>query len=122
MKININDALTITLGLLALIGAIYRLAQVEATINANITRVETSLKADVDALKDNLLEKLNTTQRKLERHLVEYKGDKENVYEYRLNAADKAIEHKFNRLANWITQIAALLYKQCGFQIRDDKF
>ncbi|MEH2049576.1 hypothetical protein [Nostoc sp.] len=51
-----------------------------------------------------------------------YQSDKENIYEYRLNNADKTIEHKFNRLANWITQIAGYLHKKTGFQIRDDKF
>ena len=68
------------------------------------------------------MDKVTLLDRRVDMHLIEYKGDKENIYEYRLNAVDKAIEHKFNRLANWITQIAALLYKQCGFQIQDNKF
>ncbi|WP_375495402.1 hypothetical protein [uncultured Nostoc sp.] len=122
MKIDIISTLTIISGLLGLIGAIYRLAQVEANINARISGVERNLLAELDAIKDDLLNKLNSTDGKIERHLVQYEGDKENIYIYRLNDNSKAIEHKFNRLANWITQIAALLYKQCGFQIQDNKF
>lgn len=111
MKIDINNVLTILIGLVTLIGTIYKLAQVKANINARISSVEY-----------NLSNRISATENKLGVHLVEYQGDKENIYEYRLNATDKTIEHKFNRLANWINQMAALLYKQYGFQIRDDKF
>ncbi|MHC5861700.1 hypothetical protein [Nostoc sp.] len=111
MKIDLNNALTIILGLLALIGAIYRLAQVEASIHARITSLEY-----------NLSTKLDLVERKLEIHVTQYLSDKDNIYEYRLNNADKTIEHKFNRLANWITQISGYLNKESGFQIRDDKF
>lgn len=111
MKIDLNNSLTIILGLLALIGSIYRLAQVEANINARISLLEY-----------NLISKLDLIERRLEVHVTQYQSDKENIYEYRLNNADKTIEHKFNRLANWITQIAGYLHKEGGFQIRDDKF
>lgn len=100
MKIDINNALTIAVGLLAIFGAIYRLAQIEARIN----------------------EKIDDVDKKLEILLTQYAGDKEFIYIYRLNNLDKAIEHKFNRLANWITQVAGFLHKKTGFQIRDDKF
>jgi hypothetical protein len=100
MKIDINNALTIAAGLLAVIGAIYRLAQIEAKINDKIDEVD----------------------KRLEILLTQYAGDKEYIYIYRLNNLDKAIEHKFNRLANWITQMASFLHRKTGFQIRDDKF
>ncbi|MCL6752261.1 hypothetical protein KBT16_15340 [Nostoc sp. CCCryo 231-06] len=54
--------------------------------------------------------------------VTQYQADKENIYEYRLNTTDKLIEHKFNRLANWVNQISGYLHKESGFQIRDDKF
>ncbi|MEH1802142.1 MAG: hypothetical protein V7L13_23870 [Nostoc sp.] len=122
MKIDINNILAIIIALLTIIGAIYRLAQIEANINSRISHVEANILIVVDSLKDGLIEKINTTNNKLEIHITEYKGDKEYVYLYRLNANDKAIEHKFNRLANWITQIAGFLHEKTGFQIRDDKF
>ncbi|MEH1871614.1 hypothetical protein [Nostoc sp.] len=122
MKIDINNVLTIALGLFTLIGSIYRLAQIEANINSRISTVETNLLIVTDNLKDNLIDKLNTINSKLEIHITEYKGDKEYIYIYRLHANEKALEHKFNRLANWITQIAGFLHRKTGFQIRDDKF
>jgi hypothetical protein len=122
MKIDVNNALTIILGLIAVIGAIYRLAKIEANINSRISHVETNILVVVDSLKDNLIERINTTNSKLEIHTTEYKGDKEYIYIYRLNANEKTIEHKFNRLANWITQVAGFLHRKTGFQIRDDKF
>ncbi|MEH2088041.1 hypothetical protein [Nostoc sp.] len=100
MKIDINNALTIAGGLILIIGAIYRLAQVEAKIN----------------------DKIDDVDKKLEILLTQYAADKEYIYLYRLHTLDKAIEHKFNRLANWVTQIAVFLHKKTGFQIRYDKF
>lgn len=122
MKIDVNNALTIILGLLTLIGSIYRLAKIEANINSRISQVETNLLTTVDTLKDSLTDKINVLNGKLEIHTAKYEGDKEYIYIYRLNANEKTIEHKFNRLANWITQIAGFLHRKTGFQIRDDKF
>ncbi|MDZ8093722.1 MAG: hypothetical protein RMZ42_17595 [Nostoc sp. DedQUE05] len=121
MKIDINNALTIILGLLTLIGAIYRLAQVEANINAKINRVENTVLAAVDHLKDNFVDRLYTVERKVDVHLTEY-NEKKLFVEYRLNGIETMVKHKFDRLANWVKQIAGFLNKQSNFQIRDDKF
>jgi hypothetical protein len=111
MNINLNSAITIILGLLALIGSIYRLAQVESNINLRISIME-----------HNLIKKIDLTERKIDIHLTQYQGDKENIYEYRMNSTDQLINHKFNRLASWINQISGYLNKEGNFQIRDDKF
>ncbi|MDZ8090188.1 MAG: hypothetical protein RMY16_32235 [Nostoc sp. DedQUE12b] len=121
MKIDINNALTIILGLLTLVGAIYRLAQVEANINAKINRVESTLLASVDQLKDNFVDRLYTVERKVDVHLTEY-NEKKLFVEYRLNGIESMVKHKFDRLASWVKQIAGFLNKQSNFQIRDDKF
>ncbi|MDZ8135122.1 MAG: hypothetical protein RM049_07435 [Nostoc sp. DedQUE04] len=121
MKIDINNALTIILGLLTLVGAIYRLAQVEANINAKINRVESTVLTAVDQLKDNFVDRLYTVERKLDVHLTEY-NEKKLFVEYRLNGIENMVKHKFDRLANWVKQIAGFLNKQSNFQIRDDKF
>ena len=65
MKIDVNNALTIVLGLLTLVGSIYRLAQIEANINSRISSIETKLLLVIDNLKDTLIEKLNITNSKL---------------------------------------------------------
>lgn len=122
MKIDVSSSLTIILGLIALIGSIYKIAQVEANINARISRIEASTLVIIDSSKDDLIARINTINNKLEIHIIEYKSDKEYIYLYRLNSTEKAIEHKFTRLANWITQVASYLHSKTGFQIRDDKF
>ncbi|WP_017656227.1 hypothetical protein [Fortiea contorta] len=119
MKSEINNTLTIISGLLILAGAVYRLSQVEANINAKISQTKNDLLTAIDNLNDTLVDKLYATDKKLDVHLTEY-GEKKVFVEYRLNDADKKIEHKFNRLANWIKQIAVFLGKD--FQIRDDQF
>jgi hypothetical protein len=99
MKVDVNNALTIIMGLLAVIGSIYRLAQVEA----------------------NIISKINNLDKKVDVHLTEY-SEKKQFVDYRLNANEKLIEHKFNRLAGWIKQITGFLGKESNFHIRDDQF
>jgi len=114
MKIDLAVTLTIVIGLITIVGSIYRLAQIESNINAKISLLEFSLNT-----------KIGIIDSKIVIHLTQYQSDKEYIYIYRLNDHDKAIEHKFNRLANWINQISGYLNKQdkeTGFQIRDDKF
>lgn len=114
MKIDLVPTLSIIVGLLAIIGSIYRLAQMEANIIARMSLLEYSLNT-----------KISIVEAKIVGHLIQYDNDKEYIYMYRLNDNEKTIEHKFNRLANWINQISGYLNKQneeTGFQIRDDKF
>lgn len=121
MKIDINNALTIIIGLLTVVGAIYRLAQIEANINSKIDKVENRLLNAVDQLKDNFVDRLYKVEKKLDVHLVEYK-EKKLFVEYRLNGLESLIKHKFDRLAGWVKQVVGFLNKNSGFQIRDDKF
>ncbi|MBW4615478.1 MAG: hypothetical protein KME21_19810 [Desmonostoc vinosum HA7617-LM4] len=104
-----------------LLGAVYRLAQVESNINARITRVETTVLSAVDQLKDNVVDKLYATEKKLDIHLTEY-TEKKLFAEYRHNATDKLVEHKFNRLRGLIKQLAGFLNKESGFVLRDDEY
>lgn len=121
MKIDVNNAVTVITGAFLVIGAIYRLSQVEANIKAKISRVETNTLKAIDQLEDKLGVRFQETEKKLDIHLTEY-SEKKVFLEYRLNGIDKAIEHKFNRLANWIKQVTGFLHKESGFQIRDDQF
>ncbi|MEH1817288.1 MAG: hypothetical protein V7L09_33495 [Nostoc sp.] len=122
MKIDLATSLTIILGLLALIGSIYKVAQVEANINARISRIEASTLLLLDSSKNDLIDRMNIIDNKLQIQITEYKSDKEYIFLYRLNSIEKTVEHKFNRLASWITQLSGYLHKESGFQIRDDKF
>lgn len=114
MKIDLIAALTIIIGLITVIGSVYRLAQIEANLISKISLLEYTLNS-----------KLGIVDSKIVGHLIQYESDKEYIYIYRLNDQDKRIEHKFNRLANWVNQISGYLNKENvenGFQIRDDKF
>jgi hypothetical protein len=91
MKIDINNALTIILGLLGVIGAIYRLAQIEA----------------------NIISKISAIDKKIDIHLTEYNSKKELI-EYRLHGHDELIDHKFGRCWNEIKDIENYLAKD-GF-------
>jgi len=116
-----KDYLDIILGVAAIVGAIYRIAQVESNINARLARLETKIDASVDVLKDTLLEKINSITQRIEIHLTEYQGRKEH-YDYRIHDFDNRLQHKFNRLRDLIKQLAGFLNKQSGFVMRDDEY
>ncbi|MCC5640321.1 hypothetical protein LC593_31705 [Nostoc sp. CHAB 5844] len=121
MKIDVNNALTVFSLAFMLVGGIYRLAQIEANINAKIKAVESNVLKAVDQLRDNVVDRLYTAEKKLDVHLTEYQGKKEH-YDYRIHDFDKRLEHKFNRLRNLIKQLAGFLNKESGFILRDDEF
>ncbi|MEC4817797.1 MAG: hypothetical protein SAK29_31675 [Scytonema sp. PMC 1069.18] len=129
---NPKDYIEIILGLAALIGIIYKIAQAEATIHTKINRLESSVYTAIDNLKDTLSERLTKSdyvlnerlmkaEHKLDIHLTEY-AEKKTFFEYRINGNEKLIEHKFNRLKYWIDQIAGYLSKGSNFKIRDDQY
>ncbi|MCC5669886.1 hypothetical protein LC653_40300 [Nostoc sp. CHAB 5784] len=95
MKIDVNNALTIILGLIAVIGAIYRLAQIESSILSKITAIE----------------------KKIDIHLAEYNGKSEMIH-YRLHGHDELIAHKFQRCWDEIKDIEGYLAKD-GFIPRE---
>ncbi|MBD2605479.1 hypothetical protein H6G81_13285 [Scytonema hofmannii FACHB-248] len=121
MKIDVNNAFTVISLVFLLIGGIYRLAQIEAHINARITNVQATLLAAIDSQRDNLVDKLYLNEKRLEVHLTEY-TEKKLFSEYRHNATDKQLEHKFNRLRGLIKQLAGFLNKESGFILRDDEY
>ncbi|MCC5620194.1 hypothetical protein [Nostoc sp. CHAB 5715] len=121
MKIDINNAFTVVSLMFMLIAGIYRLAQIEASINARISNVQTNLLTAIDSLKDNFSDRLYVNEKKLDVHLTEY-TEKKFFAEYRHNATDKLVEHKFNRLRGLIKQLAGFLNKESGFILRDDEY
>ncbi len=121
MKVDINNVLTVVSLVFMLVAGIYRLAQIEANINAKISKLETTLLTAIDALKDNFSDRLYLNEKKLDVHLTEY-IEKKLFAEYRHNATDKLVEHKFNRLRGLIKQLAGFLNKESGFILRDDEY
>ncbi len=121
MKIDINNAFTLSSLVFMLVAGIYRLAKIEASINARITNVRTDLLTAVDSLKDNFVDRLYVNEKKLDIHLTEY-AEKKIFSEYRHNSTDKLVEHKFNRLRGLIKQLAGFLSKESGFILRDDEY
>jgi len=118
---DIHNSIALLVGIITIVSAIYRLSQIEANINNKIDRLEAKILFAVDQLKDALSDKLHEVDKKLDLHLTEY-HEKQIFVEYRLGGLESLIKHKFERLANWIKQVADLLYQHFGFQIKDDKF
>ncbi|PHJ59450.1 hypothetical protein VF14_27090 [Nostoc linckia z18] len=118
MKVDINNAFTIVSLLFMLVAGIYRLARIEASINARITNVQTNLLTAIDSVKDGLADKLHINDKKLDIHLTEYQGRNEH-YTYLMNEFDKKLGHQGNRIKDWIDQIATHLHEKGGFIIRD---
>jgi hypothetical protein len=121
MKIDLNNAATLFSFLFMVVGGIYRLAQIEGSINAKIKSVESNSLQKVDELRENVVDRLYKLEKKMDVHLTEYNATKEH-YDYRINDFDKRLEHKFNRLRGLIKQLAGFLNKESGFVIRDDDY
>jgi hypothetical protein len=136
MKIDLANSIPIMIGLVTLAGYIWQAAELKANISAKISSLESELKADisakvaglesktiiaVDLLKDELIKEILQNKHKIDLHLVEW-NEKKEVYAYRFGSLESLIKHKFDRLANWIKQIANFLNKQSNFQTRDDEY
>ncbi|MBC6436221.1 hypothetical protein FM036_45660 [Nostoc sp. HG1] len=116
MKLD-SDGLTIILGLMTLIGAIYRLAQVEANINARITRIESSILIEVDKLGDNTTKEIHAIQV----DFIILKADYAVRKEWHTETAyglKQMIAHKFSRLNFHLIDVQRHLEKHSGFIIR----
>ncbi|MEH2070280.1 MAG: hypothetical protein V7K47_19340 [Nostoc sp.] len=118
MKIDVNNAFTVCSLLFMLVAGIYRLAQIEASINTRISNVQTSLLTAIDSAKDNIVEKLHDNEKTLDIHLTEYQG-RNRHYEYLFNELNNKLVHQGNRIKDWIDQIATYLHEKGGFIIRD---
>lgn len=116
MKID-PDALTIILGLITLIGAIYRLAQVEANINARITRIESSVLIEIDKLGDNTTKEIHAIQVDFIILKADYAVRKE-WYTETAHGLKGMIAHKFSRLNFHLIDVQRHLEKSSGFIIR----
>jgi hypothetical protein len=117
MKIDVNNALTIILGLIALVGAIYRLGQVEANIYAKISKVETNLLAEIDKVSDSTIKDLHQIQMDFSTHKADYSVRKEWHTET-AHGLKQMIRHKFSRLNYHIIDIQRHLEKHSGFIVR----
>ncbi len=117
VKIDLTNALTIILGLITLIGAIYRLAQVEANINARIGKIEHNLLVEIDKVGDRTVGDLHQMQMEFSIHKADYTVRKEWQTDVAHGLKDM-IKHKFSRLNYHIIDIQRHLEKNSGFVVR----
>ncbi|WP_414545799.1 hypothetical protein [Nostoc sp. CCY0012] len=96
MTVDVKDALQIILALAAVITLIFRLAQIEASIQNRITEVDNRMKLA----------------------LSEYKGQKEMI-DYQLHGLQEKIDHKFKRLHDGQKDLQDFLAKTTNFVKRE---
>lgn len=116
MKID-GDALTLILGIMTLVGAIYRLAQVEANINTRISKVENNALNKIDELGDNTTKEIHAIQMDFLIHKADYQVRKEWQIET-AHGLKQMITHKFSRLNFHVIDVQRHLEKNTGFIIR----
>ncbi|MBD2771603.1 hypothetical protein [Iningainema tapete] len=81
-----KDYLEIILGVLALIGIVYRVA-----------KLESEMYEAIDGVGDALTERINLTLNEFRIHVAVYRERKEQV-DYLIHGLDEKINHKFDRL------------------------
>lgn len=103
---NFKDALEIILGMAALIGIVYQIAQSEKRIYD-----------EIDALKDLVLARMSSGETKFDVHRQDYINHKE-VTDYKLGGLNEKIEHKFSRLHSELKDMQRFMEKQFPFRVR----
>ncbi|MEH1818706.1 MAG: hypothetical protein V7L31_06335 [Nostoc sp.] len=103
---DLHNSVTFVVGLITIFSAIYKLAQIESSINTRITNLESSINTKfgniestnfvkIDNLKDKFNDKLIALDRKVDIHLQDYTNYKDAILLQHNNVIDM-IKH------NWI--------------------
>jgi len=104
---NPKDLVELILGILALAGIVYQIAQTERQIYD-----------EIDKLKDSIIARISISENKFDVHVQDYVNRKETV-QYLLGSLDQKIEHKFGRLYGEFKEMQRFLEKHFYFRIRD---
>lgn len=127
MKIDVNNIFTVVSLVFLLIGGIYRLAQIEASINSKISKIESNLLTEIDALKDRLIERFYSAEKKFDVHLQDYVNYKDSVL-LAIHGCEEQIDHKWHRTEEELAKdraeirdLRGFLVRKLDFKIRDDR-
>lgn len=104
---NPKDFVELILGLTALAGIVYQIAQVERRIYD-----------EIDTLKDLILARMSVSETKFDVHRQDYINHKE-VVDYKLGGLNEKIEHKFTRLHTDLKDMQRFMEKRFPFRIRE---
>lgn len=91
-EMDVHNSITVIVGIITILGAVYKLAQVEANINIKIAGLETKSFLVVDNLKDQVGERITTLDRKVDIHLQDYTNYKDAIL-LQNNGLDGKINH-----------------------------
>jgi len=106
VKMNVSDIVNVILGLIAIGGLIYKLAQVERAIYKAI-----------DTLEDTVSDRMNAYEKRLdiqEHHI----NSKYQLYDMQLNQLEEKMRGRLNRLAAGQVDIQKHLERNTNFQVR----
>lgn len=104
---NPKDSVELILGIMAILGMIYALAQVERRIYDEIHKLESRLTT-----------RFTVSETKFDVHMQDYANRKEAV-DYRLGGLNEKIEHKFNRLHAEVKELQRFMQSNFPFRVRD---
>lgn len=105
-SMNVSDIVNVILGLIAIGGLIYKLAQVERAIYKAI-----------DTLEDSVGERMNAYEKRLdiqEHHIT----SRNQLYDMQLNQLEEKVRGRLNRLAAGQQDIQKYLERSSNFQAR----
>ena len=101
-----KDLVELIVGVLAVLGVVYKIAKVERRIYEEITSV-----------KHTLTTKLIECEHSMRLHLQDYANRRESV-EWRMGQLDQKINHKDERLRNQVKDVQLFLEKHLSFRVR----
>lgn len=106
MNPNPKDLIEIVVGILAVLGVIYKIAQVERRIYEEIINTKYSIN-----------QRVVECEHTLSLHLQDYANRKESV-DWRMGQLDQKINHKDEKLHKQIKDVQLFLEKHLSFRLR----
>lgn len=99
---DLHNIIYVVVGVIAILGAIYKVVQTEANINIKIINLETKGFLTIDNLKDSLSERITTIDRKIDIHLQDYINYKDAIL-LQGKGLDERISHTWAKTKELLT-------------------
>ncbi|MEH2456378.1 hypothetical protein [Nostoc sp.] len=116
---DIHNTITVIVGIITILGAVYKLAQVESNINTKIASIETKGFLIVENLKDKVGERITTVDRKLDVHLQDFVNYKDAIL-LQGKGLDEKINHTWSKTKELLNeQKTEIKDIQASLKIRD---
>ena len=117
MEVNFKDFIEIIVGAIAIGTLIHRISESKSKLERNISELNLGLERKIAESNLKLERKIDALNHKLDIHVAKV-DERGEFSEYIINAIDKKIDHKFQRIWDNVREIQQFLEKKLAYTIR----